>query len=136
MGHRGRYGHEYLEFEIQNNGLLRYANNSNYKKEGMIRKEVFLSGLVLAEIKRIVLDSTILTQNDKGWPTANRSGRQELEVIIGDQHINFTTFKIGTLAEIQGTEDAAGVTVLHYLSQDLKALVLSIIGMHFKIKPV
>jgi len=136
VGHRGRYGHEYLEFEITNNGLLRYANNSNYKKEGMIKKEMFVNGIVLAEMKKIVLDSTILSQNDAGWPKADRSGRQELEVIIGDKHVSFTTFKIGTMAEIEATPDPAGLTVLHYVCQDLKALVLSLVGMHFKIKPV
>lgn len=28
-----------MEFEFQSNGKLRYANNSNYKKDSMIRKE-------------------------------------------------------------------------------------------------
>lgn len=39
MGHRGRFGHEFLEFEVRPDGKLRYANNSNYKQETMIRKE-------------------------------------------------------------------------------------------------
>lgn len=38
-GHSGKFGHEFLEFEITPNGLLRYANNSNYKNDNMIRKE-------------------------------------------------------------------------------------------------
>ena len=36
---------------------LRYANNSNYKNDTIIRKEVYVSPAVLAEVKRIVQES-------------------------------------------------------------------------------
>lgn len=36
----GKFGHEFLEFEFRPNGQLRYANNSNYKNDTLIRKEV------------------------------------------------------------------------------------------------
>ena len=41
VGHKGKFGHEFMEFELSPNGKLRYANNSNYKNDtnGMIRKE-------------------------------------------------------------------------------------------------
>lgn len=39
VGHRGKFGHEFLEFEIRSNGRLRYANNSQYKNDTMIRYE-------------------------------------------------------------------------------------------------
>lgn len=39
VGHKGKFGHEFLEFEFRPDGLLRYANNSNYKKDTIIRKE-------------------------------------------------------------------------------------------------
>ena len=39
VGHKGKFGHEFLEFEITSDGRLRYANNSNYKNDTMIRKE-------------------------------------------------------------------------------------------------
>jgi hypothetical protein len=35
----GHKGNEFLEFEFHPDGLLRYANNSEYKKDHMIRKE-------------------------------------------------------------------------------------------------
>ena len=38
VGHKGKFGHEFMEFEIVD-GKLRYANNSNYKNDFMIRKE-------------------------------------------------------------------------------------------------
>ena len=31
VGHKGKFGHEFLEFELRPNGRLRYANNSQYK---------------------------------------------------------------------------------------------------------
>lgn len=39
VGHKGKFGHEFLEFEFRPNGKLRYANNSRYKQETIIRKE-------------------------------------------------------------------------------------------------
>lgn len=39
VGHKGRFGHEFMEFEFEDDGKLRYANNSNYKNDVMIRKE-------------------------------------------------------------------------------------------------
>ena len=39
VGHKGKFGHEFLEFELRPDGRLRYANNSNYKNDTMIRKE-------------------------------------------------------------------------------------------------
>ena len=98
VGHKGKFGHEFLEFEFRPDGKargsaalaaclrllsllrsaargvatarnmasdgalaallqLRYANNSNYKNDTIIRKEVYVSPAVLAEVKRIVVDS-------------------------------------------------------------------------------
>lgn len=39
VGHKGKFGHEFMEFEFRPNGRMRYANNSNYKNDVMIRKE-------------------------------------------------------------------------------------------------
>lgn len=60
MGHKGKFGHEFLEFEFLPEGKLRYANNSNYKNDSMIRKEVFVNALVLDELKRIIRESEVL----------------------------------------------------------------------------
>lgn len=37
-GHIGLHGHEFLEFEYSA-GRLRYANNSNYRNDSLIKKE-------------------------------------------------------------------------------------------------
>ena len=102
VGHRGKFGHEFLEIELRPDGKvrlrcldppwrqstasllcsapvaflravlirktntenfhplqLRYANNSNYKNDTMIRKEVFVTPAVVNELKRIVQDSEV-----------------------------------------------------------------------------
>jgi hypothetical protein len=46
VGHTGKFGHEFMEFEIQPSGQLRYANNSNYKNAKMIRKQGACIGCV------------------------------------------------------------------------------------------
>ena len=59
VGHKGKFGHEFLEFEFRSNGMLRYANNSNYKNDTMIRKEVYVTPAVLKECRRIILESEV-----------------------------------------------------------------------------
>uniref|UniRef100_A0A0M3I8G5 DUF1508 domain-containing protein n=1 Tax=Ascaris lumbricoides TaxID=6252 RepID=A0A0M3I8G5_ASCLU len=60
VGHKGKFGHEFLEFEFRPDGKLRYANNSQYKNDTLIRKEAYVSKLVMDELKRIVDDSEIM----------------------------------------------------------------------------
>ncbi|EAW96196.1 mago-nashi homolog, isoform CRA_a [Homo sapiens] len=61
---------------------------------------------------------------------------KELEIVIGDEHISFTTSKIGSLIDVNQSKDPEGLRVFYYLVQDLKCLVFSLIGLHFKIKPI
>ncbi|PAA76712.1 hypothetical protein BOX15_Mlig001863g14 [Macrostomum lignano] len=136
IGHRGIFGHEFLEFEFRPDGKLRYANNSNYKNDTMIRKEAYVSPAVMAELRRIVTESEIMQEDDQQWPMPDRVGRQELEIVFNSEHISFTTSKIGSLAEITGTKDPDGLRTFYYLVQDLKCLVFSLIGLHFKIRPI
>jgi len=60
IGHKGKHGHEFLEFEFTDNGKLRYANNSNYKNDTIIRKEVYVSPAVIHECRRMVSDSEVI----------------------------------------------------------------------------
>uniref|UniRef100_A0A8C0YKH1 Protein mago nashi homolog n=1 Tax=Cyprinus carpio TaxID=7962 RepID=A0A8C0YKH1_CYPCA len=99
VGHKGKFGHEFLEFEFRPDGKLRYANNSNYKNDVMIRKEAYVHKSVMEELKRIIDDSEITKEDDALWPPPDRVGRQELEIVIGDEHISFTTSKIGSLID-------------------------------------
>jgi len=136
VGHKGKFGHEFLEFEFRPDGRLRYSNNSNYKNDTIIRKEVYVNECVLAEVKRILEESEIVREDDKHWPEPNRDGRQEFEVVLGGQHISFATAKIGSLLDVQESKDPEGLRIFYYMVQDLKCLVFSLIGLHFRIKPI
>ena len=43
------------------------------------------------------------------------------------------TAKIGSLQDVQESSDPEGLRVFYYLVQDLKALVFSLINLHFKV---
>lgn len=93
-GHSGRFGHEFLEFDIRvvgdgRSAVARYANNSNYRNDSLIRKEMCVSSVVVDEIKRIVKSSEIMKEDDAKWPQKNKDGRQELEIRFGSEHISF-----------------------------------------------
>ncbi len=100
-------------------------------------------------------------EDDNKWPPKNKDGRQELEIQLGNEHISFEvrrrrrrggvvrgphsgradsfsaqTAKIGSLVDVTGSADPEGLRVFYYLVQDLKALVFSLIALHFKIKPI
>lgn len=151
------------EFDIQvleteKLGILRYANSTSYRKESTIRKEVTISWPVVEEFKRIVADAEIVKyvkqsqrivaqitichartnnrESDEKWPERNRDGKQELEVRLGQYHIAFETAVIGSMSDVQKCEDPEGLRVFYYLCQDLKAFVLSLMSLHFKIKPI
>ncbi|EPQ29906.1 uncharacterized protein PFL1_02579 [Pseudozyma flocculosa PF-1] len=134
-GHQGKHGHEFLEFEYSR-GRLRYANNSNYRNDSLIRKEMWISPLMVSELKRLVEESEIMKEDDAKWPKKNIVGRQELEIRLGNEHISFETAKIGSLVDVQDSEDPEGLRVMYYLVQDLKCLIFSLISLHFKIKPI
>ncbi|KAK0643333.1 Mago nashi protein [Cercophora newfieldiana] len=140
-GHSGRFGHEFLEFDFRvvgdgRSATARYANNSNYRNDSLIRKEMCVSSIVIDEIKRIIKSSEILKEDDAKWPTKNKDGKQELEIRLGNEHISFETAKIGSINDVTESNDPEGLRVFYYLVQDLKALVFSLIALHFKIKPI
>ncbi|KAJ5883713.1 Protein mago nashi [Penicillium subrubescens] len=140
-GHSGRFGHEFLEFDFRtiadgSSAAVRYANNSNYRNDSLIRKEMCVSSAMIEEIKRIIKQSEILKEDDSKWPQKNKDGRQELEIRLGNEHISFETAKIGSLVDVTESDDPEGLRVFYYLVQDLKALVFSLISLHFKIKPI
>lgn len=152
-----------MEFEFRPDGRLRYANDSQYKNDVMIRKECAWCGVgalearcgvlmpptppppphtgrvhksIIEELKRIVRESEIMKADDAKWPEPDRVGRQELEVVLDNEHISFTCSKIGSLTSINESEDPESLRGFYFLTQDLKCLVFSLISLHFKIKPI
>ena len=100
-------------YHNKGDGKLKYANNSNYKKDIMIRKEgwysccfifktsdykwsilVKVNRCVVDEFKKIISDSKIVEKDDSVWPEPDRVGRQELEIRMGSTHISFTVINL------------------------------------------
>lgn len=53
---------------------------------------------VLAELKRVIEASGVMKEDDKEWPMPDRVGRQELEVVMGKEHISFTVSECGAVS--------------------------------------
>ena len=75
----------------------------------------------------------MIKEDDSNWPEPDRVGKQELEVRLGDTHIRFTCAKIGSLLDVQDSKDPEGLRIFYYLVQDLRCLLFSLIGLHFKV---
>ena len=75
VGHDGKHGHEFLEFELTSNGRLRYTNNTSYKGENSISREWYVSTSVIGEFSRIVKESNIFSTHPNRWPLKDRAGR-------------------------------------------------------------
>ena len=59
----------------------------------------------------------IMKEDDNNWPEPDRVGRQELEIVMGNEHISFTTSKIGSLVDVQTSRDPEGLRIFYYLVQ-------------------
>lgn len=136
VGHAGRFGHEFLEFELRDNGTLRYANHSRYRDKGsnLIKKQVTVTAPVLEEFKRLVRKQQVMQCSDDKWPQPDRSGRQELEILVDGEHVSFATNTLCLMAEIRKLEDADGFLKFFYAVQDLKTLTLALIQTHHRIR--
>jgi hypothetical protein len=55
------------------------------------------------------------------------------QLVATDYTDNKQTAKIGSLVDVNESEDPEGLRVFYYLVQDLKALVFSLISLHFKV---
>jgi hypothetical protein len=57
-------------------------------------------------------------------------GRQELEIILGEAHISFTTTKLGSLMQVQQSKDPDGLRIFYYLVQVGPPLISFIFRYH------
>lgn len=57
-------------------------------------RPVCVSSLMISEIKRIIKDSEIVKEDDSKWPQKNKDGRQELEIRLGSDHIQFEVRRV------------------------------------------
>ena len=135
-GHIGRYGNEFLEFEITDNGTLKYVNNSNYRNEFIIKKQARVSPAVIDELKKLIVQYAICESDDEKWPTPDRNGRQELEIHFGNTHISLVTNKLTSIGDIPQSAESEGLKNFYNFVRDAKALVFALVSIHFKIKPI
>lgn len=45
---------------------------------------------MMEELRRIVVESEVIQEDDRLWPMPDRVGKQELEIIMGSEHIRFS----------------------------------------------
>uniref|UniRef100_A0A669DRC9 Mago homolog, exon junction complex subunit n=2 Tax=Oreochromis TaxID=8139 RepID=A0A669DRC9_ORENI len=100
VGHKGKFGHEFLEFEFRPDGKLRYANNSNYKNDVMIRKEAYVHKSVMEELKRIIDDSEITKEDDALWPPPDRVGVNKFSNFFNFSILEYVKVPIAKLLKI------------------------------------
>ena len=88
----------------------------------------------MEQVRLMVLQSKVLECDDREWPAPDVVGRQELEVRTGGVHVRFVLAKIGSMSEMEGRGEAGeGMKALYFLVQDLRAIVFSLIALHFKV---
>lgn len=58
-----------------------------------------------------------MKEDDTNWPEPDHVGQQELEIVMGNEHISFTTSKIGSLVDVQSSKDPDGLRIFYYLVQ-------------------
>jgi len=132
-----QFGHEFLEFECFQDGHLIYVNNSKYKKDQPIKKELYITRAILDHLKKMIEESDILSFDDYDWPEpSSKDGKQELEIVYHNYHISFSTSMISTVGETMKSRDAEGLKCYYYLVHELKSFMLTIMNLHFKVKPI
>lgn len=67
----------------------------------------------------------VMKEDDNNWPEPDRVGRQELECIVGDDHVSYTCTKLGSVLQVQQSKDPEGLRIFYYLVQVRAALRLS-----------
>ena len=84
-----------------------------------------------------------MARKEQGWqtragdPVGERAyifrGMPSRMALLRKQLILYQTAKIGSLVDVTESADPEGLRVFYYLVQDLKALVFSLISLHFKV---
>lgn len=134
-GHNGKFGTEFIEFElVGKDQLLRYANETHYRRDSTIRKEVKLNKPVIAWLRQTIQATNVMELDDSQWPEADDVGRQELEIKLGSVHIFFVTTKLSSKADVaQYKTCAQDLQIFYDLTLDVKSWLLDIINLHFRI---
>jgi len=57
------------------------------------------------------IEQQIMKEDDNNWLEPDRVSLQELEIVMGNEHISFTTSKIGSLVDVQSSADPEGLRI-------------------------
>ncbi|KNH09453.1 hypothetical protein XU18_0138 [Perkinsela sp. CCAP 1560/4] len=136
VGHRGKYGREFIEFSFESNGVLKYINDSSYKKDGSLSDCFVCEEKIIETVRNLIQESGIFRCNDANWPLPNQGGRQELEIAINDVHYSFVTSKINSTEEAKSCEDPQGVATFYKFVQDIRSLFNALVQIHRQASPV
>lgn len=64
----------------------------------------------------------LLKEDDNNWPMPDRVGRQELEIVMGSEHISFTTTKLGSLLQVGPSIAVVAIRAGHVFVGDQSVL--------------
>merc|ERR1712168_1730839 len=103
MGLQSRSDTQYKYSSLQTQHSLNTHNNHKMKSRAALR----FNRLHPDSLKDF--QNILLNEDDNMWPAPDRVGRQELEIVIGDEHISFTTSKIGSLVDVNQSKDPEGL---------------------------
>ena len=58
-----------------------------------------------------------MREDDNKWPPPDRVGKQELEIKLKGDHVCFNTTKLGSVLQVQQSQDPDGLRIFYYLVQ-------------------
>ena len=99
-----------------------------FKNDTLNVKEFHLSAADLVEFKRLVLDSEIMKEHDTHWPTPDHAGHQELDITCNNEDWFGKTANVGSLTEVEASDDPVGLKAFYQLILKLRALVSRVIA--------
>mmetsp|Transcript_6089 Transcript_6089/g.8862 ORF Transcript_6089/g.8862 Transcript_6089/m.8862 type:complete len:161 (-) Transcript_6089:18-500(-) len=128
---KGLRQEEFTEFEVSaEKQTLTYRNHSGYKGKDDLEATYIISRSVIDAIKEMVIDSTIMNEDDDTFPPPDSSGKQELEIVYANEHISLNTNKQVTLLDESDIEDPIAFKIFYTLCQNLKSFLYTIIKSH------
>lgn len=126
----------YVKFELNSDGELYYSNQGDGGAD-VIKRRVFLSDVVLEEVRLLVQESNLFDCSDRNWPEGrSREGQMELGILLDGKRVRFFTSANLSATVIATSKDAAGLMRYNHLCSNLRVLFTDLLALHFKSRPV
>ena len=101
----------------------------------VIKHRMYLSETLLEHIKTLIDESDIYSCSDRDWPRPDETSLK-LEVEIGKKYTKLSTHKLVSVAKVNQAKDAEGLKKFFHLTSDLRMLLMNIITINYKVKPL